>query len=45
MAYSESLAERMRGISEKKMFGGIYFLLNGNMLARPGQMPRTTTTE
>jgi len=38
MAYSKSLAERMRGIvarrrgiSEKKMFGGICFLLNGNM--------------
>ena len=38
MAYSESLAERMRGIvarrrgiNEKKMFGGICFLLNGNM--------------
>ena len=39
MAYSESLAERIRSllrrrrnISEKKMFGGIGFLLNGNML-------------
>jgi TfoX/Sxy family transcriptional regulator of competence genes len=38
MAYSESLAERIRqglagqkGIEEKKMFGGIGFLLNGNM--------------
>ena len=38
MAYDESLAERLRemlaphrGISEKKMFGGIGFLLNGNM--------------
>jgi hypothetical protein len=39
MAYSESLAERIRGIlarrrgiTEKKMFGGVGFLLNGNML-------------
>lgn len=39
MAYSESLAERVReivsrikGIEEKKMFGGVGFLLNGNML-------------
>jgi|SRR5262249_51939568 TfoX/Sxy family transcriptional regulator of competence genes len=38
MAYSEALAERIRrglarrkGIVEKKMFGGIGFLLNGNM--------------
>ena len=39
MAFSEELAERIRqglarrkGIEEKKMFGGIGFLLNGNML-------------
>jgi hypothetical protein len=39
MAYSEALAERIRhglarrkGIEEKKMFGGVGFLLNGNML-------------
>lgn len=39
MAYSEELAERVReivsrkkGIEEKKMFGGVGFLLNGNML-------------
>jgi TfoX/Sxy family transcriptional regulator of competence genes len=39
MPYSESLAERIRqtlgrrkGIEEKKMFGGVGFLLNGNML-------------
>src|SRR5213083_617753 len=39
MAYDETLAERIReglarkkGIEEKKMFGGIGFLLNGNML-------------
>ena len=39
MAFSEDLAERIRqglarkkGIEEKRMFGGIGFLLNGNML-------------
>ena len=39
MAYSESLARRIRhlttrrrGISDKKMFGGVCFLLHGNML-------------
>ena len=39
MAFNEGLAERIRqgparrkGIEEKKMFGGIGFLLNGNML-------------
>ncbi|MFO0806266.1 MAG: TfoX/Sxy family protein [Gemmataceae bacterium] len=39
MPFDESLAERIReslarrrGIAEKKMFGGIGFLLNGNML-------------
>ena len=38
MAYNEQLAERVRKLlrrrksfSEKKMFGGIFFLLNGNM--------------
>jgi TfoX/Sxy family transcriptional regulator of competence genes len=38
MAYDESLADRVRpmiarerGVSEKKMFGGIGFLLGGNM--------------
>jgi len=38
MAYSEELAERLRarlkgqrGVTEKKMFGGLAFLLNGNM--------------
>jgi TfoX/Sxy family transcriptional regulator of competence genes len=38
MAYSESLANRVRqclgrcrGLTEKKMFGGVGFLLNGNM--------------
>ena len=39
MAFDEKLAERIRttlarkkGIEEKKMFGGICFMLNGNML-------------
>jgi len=39
MAYDEKLAERIRsimkrrkGITEKKMFGGICLLLNGNMI-------------
>ena len=39
MAFSEELAERIRqglarrkGIEAKKMFGGIGFLLNGNLL-------------
>ena len=38
MAYSQSLAERIRqaffrrrGITEKRMFGGVGFLLHGNM--------------
>lgn len=38
MAFDEKLAERVRrqvgkrdGLSEKKMFGGLAFLLNGNM--------------
>ncbi|MDP2647002.1 MAG: TfoX/Sxy family protein [Desulfobacterales bacterium] len=38
MAYDEGLAQRVRelmeeisGFSEKKMFGGICFLINGNM--------------
>ncbi|MDQ8204029.1 TfoX/Sxy family protein [Pelagicoccus sp. SDUM812003] len=39
MAYSEALAEGLRqqlldrsGVSERKMFGGVCFFLNGNML-------------
>jgi TfoX/Sxy family transcriptional regulator of competence genes len=39
MPFSESLASRVRdalirsrGVEEKKMFGGVGFLLNGNML-------------
>lgn len=38
MAYNQELAERMRaklkssrGVTEKKMFGGVGFLVNGNM--------------
>lgn len=38
MAYDEQLAQRIRdligdedGLSEKKMFGGLAFLINGNM--------------
>jgi TfoX/Sxy family transcriptional regulator of competence genes len=38
MAYDEALAERVRelvqdtdGLSEKRMFGGLAFLVNGNM--------------
>jgi TfoX/Sxy family transcriptional regulator of competence genes len=45
MAYDEDLANRMRealadqdGVSEKTMFGGLAFLLNGNMtVAASGQ--------
>ncbi len=39
MAYSKSLVERIRhlvsrqrGVTEKKMFGGVCFLMNGNLL-------------
>ena len=45
MAYDEDLAHRIRaevssnpGLSEKKMFGGLAFLINGNMaVAASGQ--------
>jgi TfoX/Sxy family transcriptional regulator of competence genes len=45
MAYDEDLAERLRvllaterGVSEKKMFGGLAFLVGGNMaIAASGQ--------
>jgi TfoX/Sxy family transcriptional regulator of competence genes len=45
MAYDEQLAERIRelvaaepGVKEKKMFGGLAFLVNGNMaVAASGQ--------
>jgi TfoX/Sxy family transcriptional regulator of competence genes len=50
MAYDEALAETLRaalgdlpGISERKMFGGLCFLMNGNMLCgtyRDGGMYR-----
>jgi TfoX/Sxy family transcriptional regulator of competence genes len=39
MAYDDVLAERVRaimardGLSERKMFGGLCFMLNGNMVA------------
>ena len=42
MAYDEALAERIRALvpdaTEKKMFGGLAFLVNGNMaVAASGQ--------
>src|SRR5689334_22980126 len=45
MAYSEELAQRIReltgderGLTEKRMFGGLAFLVNGNMaIAASGQ--------
>ena len=45
MAYDEALADRIRqlvgdepGLTEKKMFGGLAFLINGNMsVAASGQ--------
>ena len=57
MAYDDGMAEAMRadlgdlpGLSEKKMFGGLCFLLNGNMICgvhsggamfRPGKSRET----
>ena len=42
MAYDEELADRIRqltsgvsGVTEKKMFGGIAFMVNGNMACGP----------
>jgi TfoX/Sxy family transcriptional regulator of competence genes len=42
MTYDENLAERIRailadepGVSERKMFGGLTFMLNGNMVGGP----------
>lgn len=42
MAYDEVLADRIRdllvdvgGVSERKMFGGLAFMVNGNMLCGP----------
>jgi TfoX/Sxy family transcriptional regulator of competence genes len=41
MAYDEELAERIRGllpdvpVTEKKMFGGLAFLVGGNMAVTP----------
>jgi TfoX/Sxy family transcriptional regulator of competence genes len=44
MAYDEALAERIRSlvsseprVTEKKMFGGLSFLVGGNMAAASGQ--------
>ncbi len=44
MPYSETMAETMRadlgvepGLSEKKMFGGLCFLLHGNMIGGIGK--------
>lgn len=56
MAYEEKLAERVRemlaekdGIAEKKMFGGLAFLLNGNMAVaasgRGGLLVRVDPTD
>jgi TfoX/Sxy family transcriptional regulator of competence genes len=40
MAYDEKVAERIRALvpeaSEKKMFGGLAFLVNGNMAVAAG---------
>ena len=48
MPFDESLAARIRttlarkrGIEEKKMFGGVGFLLNGNMLVGVWKDSRT----
>ncbi len=42
MAYEEALADRVRdvlidvdGVTERKMFGGLAFMVNGNMLCGP----------
>ena len=42
MAYDEDLADRIRelvaaerGVEEKRMFGGLAFLINGNMSVAP----------
>ncbi|MEI8084109.1 MAG: TfoX/Sxy family protein [Actinomycetes bacterium] len=42
MVYDEQLADRIRdvlgdtpGLSERKMFGGVCFLINGNMACGP----------
>lgn len=61
MAYDEGLAERIRGaldeqpgVSEKRMFGGVAFLVNGHMsvgivqdklMVRVGQSPTTVSCE
>jgi TfoX/Sxy family transcriptional regulator of competence genes len=56
MAYDEDLADRIReliaseaGLTEKKMFGGLAFLINGNMSVgvsgQGGLMVRVTPAE
>jgi hypothetical protein len=42
VAYDQDLANRIReimqresGLTEKRMFGGLAFLINGNMAVRP----------
>jgi TfoX/Sxy family transcriptional regulator of competence genes len=56
MAYDEDLAERIReliaaekGVEEKRMFGGLAFLINGNMAVaasgRGGLMARVPQAE
>jgi TfoX/Sxy family transcriptional regulator of competence genes len=56
MAYDEDLADRIRellggqrGVTEKKMFGGLSFLINGNMSVaasgRGGLLVRVDPTE
>ncbi|HEV7854536.1 MAG TPA: TfoX/Sxy family protein [Mycobacterium sp.] len=56
MAYDEDLADRIRellgahkGVEEKRMFGGLAFLINGNMSVaasgRGGLMVRVPPTE
>ncbi len=52
MPYDESLVERVRkklsrrkSVEEKKMFGGLGFLLNGNMLAAGNQSSRCSALQ
>ena len=56
MAYDEDLADRIReliaaerGVEEKRMFGGLAFLINGNMSvavsSKGGLMVRTASEE
>ena len=52
MAYDEDLAERIRGllgregnVTEKKMFGGLSFLIGGNMAVAASGPPVSTIAE